>query len=343
MEGLKLKPPRGAVSRKRLPSGTEWWVGRAILVTLVLIAGGIFAVQSRFDPGQWRAQAHEAGPPPTPHTAEAPPTVAGLRAMGPPEVYNAETLSDKIDGKAELYLAAGFERLETQRFALADEEGRWLERFVYTMQAAPGAFAVYSQQRRPQARSLELTADAYQATNGLFLVQGNYYLEIIGSEASEALQARMVDLARAFVTEHPASLGARDERDLFPKEGLVADSIALTPANAFGFESLDRVFTADYAANGHRAMAFVSRRATAAEAGALAAAYTEYLVTYGGEKVPPPEGAPPVTVILILDQYEIIFQRGALLAGVHEADDLAYGLSLAVGLYKNLGEPGDEP
>lgn len=328
----------GAVSRKkRRPSVTQRRVSRGILVVLAIIAGGMFVAQSRYEPGQWRAQSDEEAAAADTPASETTTEVAGLRPMGPPETYDATTLSDKINGKAELYLAAGFERLECQRFALADDPAVWLERFVYTMRTAPGAFAVYSQQRRPQAQPLTLATDAYQAANGLFLVQGVNYLEIIGSEASETLQARMIDLARAFVQTHPATQAAVDERALFPKEGLTADSIALTPANAFGFERLDRIYTADYAADGHRAMAFVSRRASAAEAAELVGAYVEYLLTYGGQKVQAPEGAPPVTVIAILDQYEIVFQRGDLLAGVHEADDLAYGLALAAKLYANLG------
>jgi len=339
MECLKTAPPKGVVSRKKELSVTERWVSRAVLVVLAIIAGGILMAQSRFDPGQWRAQSHEAAATTDTPARGTPTEVAGLRPMGPPEVYDATTLSDKIDGKAELYLAAGFERLECQRFALADNPASWLERFVYTMQAGPGAFAVYSQQRRPQAQPLTLAADAYQSANGLFLVQGGHYLEIIGSETSEALQDRMIELARAFVQEHPATQTATDERALFPKEGLAADSIALTPANAFGFERLDRIFTADYAAEGHRAMVFLSRRASPQEAAELAGAYADYLLTYGGQKVQAPEGAPRVTVIAILDQYEIVFQHGDLLAGVHEADDLAYGLALAAKLYTNLGAP----
>ncbi|MBI5550915.1 MAG: hypothetical protein HY911_05350 [Desulfobacterales bacterium] len=337
MEGIQSTPPRGALSRKKAPSVTQRWVSRAILATLAIIAGGVFVAQSRFDPGQWQAQSHESAPPANAPTAEAPTEVPGLRPMGPPETYDAATLSDKIDGKAELYLAAGFERLECQRFALADNPASWLERFVYTMNAPAGAFAVYSQQRRPQAQPLTLAADAYQAANGLFLVQGVHYLEVIGSEASETLQARMIDLARTFIQAHPVAQSAADERALFPKEGLAADSIALTSANAFGFERLDRIFTADYAADGHRAMAFLSRRASAQEAADLAGAYADYLLTYGGQRVQAPEGAPPVTVIAILDQYEIVFQRGDLLAGVHEANDLAYGLALATKLYANPG------
>jgi hypothetical protein len=336
-EVLKAAPRIGAISRKKGPSATERWVSLGILVLLAIIAGGILVAQSRYEPGKWRAQAHEAVPEAGTLAAEATMEVTGLRPMGPPETYDAATLSDKIDGKAELYLAAGFERLECRRFALADDPARWLERFAYTMKSPPGAFAVYSQQRRPQAQPLTWVNDGYQAANGLFLVQGAHYLEIIGSEASDALQARMIDLARAFIQAHPVAQAAVDERALFPKEGLAADSIALTPANAFGFERLDRIFTADYAGDGHRAMAFLSRRASAQEAADLAGAYADYLLTYGGQRVQAPEGAAPVTVIAILDQYEIVFQRGDLLAGVHEADDLAYGLALATKLYANLG------
>jgi hypothetical protein len=337
MESLKTAPARGVVSRKKEPSVTERWVSRGILATLAIIASGIFAAQSRFDPSQWRAQSHEVAPSAPAPAAEAPADVAGLRAMGPSEVYDAATLSDKIDGKAELYLAAGFERLECRRFALAEDPTRWLEQFAYTMKSTPGAFAVYSQQRRPQAQPLSLSADAYQAANGLFLAQGVHYLELVGSDASEALQARMIDLARAFIQAHPTAQVAVDERTLFPRQGLAAGTIALTPANAFGFERLDRIFTADYAADGHRAMGFVSRRSTAAEAAELAGAYVDYLLTYGGQKVPTPASTPPATVISILGQYEIVFHRGDLLAGVREADDLAFGLALAAKLYSNLG------
>jgi hypothetical protein len=39
----------------------------------------------------------------------------GLDPLSPPELFDAESLSDKIDGKAELYLSADFVMLQTQR------------------------------------------------------------------------------------------------------------------------------------------------------------------------------------------------------------------------------------
>ena len=46
------------------------------------------------------------------------------------EIFEAQNLSDKINGKAELYLSAGFVRLISQRFK--DERGSdlWIEAFL---------------------------------------------------------------------------------------------------------------------------------------------------------------------------------------------------------------------
>ncbi|MFZ1986903.1 MAG: DUF6599 family protein, partial [Desulfatitalea sp.] len=326
---MQTTPPMGASFRKKTPSVIERRLSLVILSSLAMIAMGLYAVQSRFDPTQWRAQHDEITPPAgtaAPSAAQGGESVvAGLRPMSPPEMYADATLSDKINGKAELYLAAGFQSLESRRFALDNDPTRWIERFVYTMGDPANAFAVYSQQRRPQAQPLALTAEAYQAANGLFLVQGPFYLELIGSDASAALLDRMTALAQRFVDEHPVAAAVTDERALFPEDGRVADTIALTPANVFGCDRLDRVFTAAYRFNGQTATAFLSRRASAAEAAELAGAYADYLLTYGGWKITAPDGAPAVTIIEILDQYEIVFHRGDLLAGVHEAGDLTYG------------------
>lgn len=340
MDRISIKGP---ASRQSRPSIRERRLSFFLLGMLVLIALVIFSVQLRYDPAQWRAQPTDTrGDIPlasgSVDTASA--EVEGLSPMSPPELYDAATLSDKIDGKAELYLSAGVKSLKTRRFALAADPARWLERFVYDMGSYRNAFAVFSRQRRGQSQSLGLTRDSYQSANGIFLVQGPYYLEIIGSDRSEMLLDRMAALAGAFVKDHPAAEAAQDERNLFPEEGRVADSITLTPANAFGFDRFDHVFTATYQWNGHTATVFLSRRASGAEAAELAKAYANFLITYGGRRVDLPEGAPPMQIIEILDLYEIIFSRDRFLAGVHEADDPAQGAALAKRLYNQLGEDG---
>lgn len=334
-------------SSRPAPSLRERCLSVSLLAVLAVIALAVAAIQFRYDTGSWRERTLQAARPPEsslPNDANTGLAVAGLQPMTSPEHYNAVRLSDKIDGKAELYLSAGFEGLETRRFAVAAQPSRWMEIFIYEMRRNDGAFAVYSQQRRGQAQPLDLSADAYRSANGIFLVQGRYYVEIIASDAADATLAQMTALARAFIRQHPAAASARaDERTLFPQDDLVADSIALTPEHAFGFEPFNRLFSAQYRTQAGAAAAFLSRRASTAEAAELADAYIAFLLEYGGMRIDPPAGAPPVVIIEIMDMVEIVFHDGDMLAGVHEADDLTYALALAEKLYRNVKEADREP
>lgn len=300
----------------------------------------VYAFHYRFDPGQWRAQATDeaSSVSTTLQSADGQPAVANLRSMSAPERYDAATLSDKINGKAELYLAAGFESLETARFALISPAGPWLEHYVYTMASYNSAYAVYSQQRRAEAESMDLTGDAYRSSNGIFMVHGGFYVEIIASDTSPAVMQAAADLARDFVEAHPVRGRAADERALFPEAGRLPEEATLTAANAFGFDRFDRVFSAPYQWGEHAATAFLSRRGSADEAAMLAEAYGAFLLEYGGVAVPVPSDQPPMTIIEILDGFEIVFSRGNLLGGVHEATDLQLALALADQLYRNLEE-----
>ncbi len=317
----------------------EKMISTILLCVIILIALTLLTLQTRFDPARWQAQSGEAAKSAqTDGTALTDAPVPGLQSMSVPETYDAATLSDKINGKAELYLSAGFARLQTHRFSLKTSPDLWMERFIYDMGSYTNAFAVYSRQRRSQSRGFDLTPDAYGSANGIFLVQGPYYLEIIGSASSPLLIDQMTALAQAFVAAHPVETARLNERTLFPENGLVADSIKLTPTNAFGFDQFDNVFTADYQWGDETATAFISRRSTTAEATELAAAYAEFLITYGGERRNAPTDATPLQLIEILDLYEIVFSRGAFLAGVHEVNDPARGATLAEQLFNNLGQ-----
>jgi hypothetical protein len=54
-----------------------------------------------------------------------------LNILSAPEQFDDAGLSDKIDGKAELYLAAGFKQLQCQRFSEKGKSDLWMEIFVF--------------------------------------------------------------------------------------------------------------------------------------------------------------------------------------------------------------------
>jgi hypothetical protein len=258
--------------------------------------------------------------------------------LSPLEAFGSETLSDKINGKAEMYLSAGFIRLHSQRFKTEATTDVWMEVFVYEMGTPQNAFSVFSAQRREDAQTLDLGQYAYQTPNALFFVQGPYYVEIIASDVSKTIFQPMISFAKAFIEKHPFKAQTLTEEQLFPQDGLIQNSISLVSADAFGYDRFDQVFTATYELKDAELMAYFSRRKTPQEAEELASAYSEFLAAFGGK---PAESDPPIKgarIIHILDTYEIIFSHGPYLAGVREAADKKQAQELATRLLDRIKE-----
>jgi hypothetical protein len=150
----------------------------------------------------------------------------------------------------------------------------------------------------------------------------------------------METIARSFVKAHRVETVDLQGPDLFPTAGLESDSIVMTPTDAFGFDRLDRVFTAAYRMEGGELTAFLSERPSDRHAVELAAAYRNFLIRFGGTDITAqsdPE-IPGAVVVEILGYYELIFTSGTYLAGVHEAADLPPAISLARQLYYRFEE-----
>ena len=332
-----------APSAPEAHSGRETIVALCVLASLAVIAIGMAMVQSRFNPAVvnfLQGTADRAkGLPAAPATEEPIlPIPEGMSPLTPAERFDRETLSDKIDGKAELYLSAGFARLECQRLALAGQPDLWVEVFIYDMGSFENAYAVFSAQRRADATMLDFAEFAYRAENALFFVHGPTYVEMIASGTDDRLRTSMDALARAFILSRPVARATIAERDLFPKTGLVATSIGLISADAFGVAGLDRVFTATYAIAGAEMTAFLSRRADPQAAAGLAGSYVDFLKAYGGEVQASGDPLPGAAVVAILDMYEVVFSEGSFLAGVHEAPDRDKAVALAKELAAKLKE-----
>jgi hypothetical protein len=313
----------------------ESYIGFFILLLLSIIAAGILMKQSHYDVGMFAvALSKDASPLQTTDPDNSTSDLqgylpAGMMLLTPVEIFGSDSLSEKIDGKAELYLSAGFLSLRCQRFAESGKPDTWLEVFVYDMGSMRNAFSVFSTQRRADAQDVDFTQFAYRTTNALFFLQGQYYVEVIA--ASDQMAERMLAIAQNFVRENPFTTEseALGEAALFPKTSLVPGSIALLAENVFGFSNLDNTFVAHYTVLDNELTAFLSRRQTAQEAKALALAYHQFLVENGGADASMNVAIPDARLVKIFDTFELIFVHGNFLAGVHEAEnkDLAEQLA----------------
>jgi hypothetical protein len=244
-----------------------------------------------------------------------------MEVLSPLEFFDDKTLSEKIDGKAELYLGAGFVGLRTQRFARGVEPGTWMEVFVYDMGTLRQAFAVFSVQRRDGAASLALTPFSYRTANAFYFVHGANYVEIISSAASEEMSAAMLFFTKSFLEKTPGEEGKTiHEITLFPERYLEPDSMRLLTTDAFGFSGLTNVFTARYNVGGERVTGFLSERETPSEAEELAKAYQAFLLSLEGTRIPLTNPLPDAVLIDVFGRFELIFHHGVYVAGVHDGE-----------------------
>ena len=322
--------------------------GYGILALLGLIAVWLLIQQSRFNPAvivamrapELTGRPQAASTQAQAATAALLPEVAGFTPLAPTQSYGPETLSDKINGKAELYLSAGFKEMSCRSFGLGASGGAHVEVFLYDMGSAPNAYAVFSGQRRPGSPNSPLTANAYATTNALFFTQGRFYVEIVADRASETLQKSLEAYAKALLAKIPAEGEAKDAAALFPKEGLARDTVRLCPTDTFCLEGLNNVLTGEYSLKEGKATAFVAVRDTPEQAQAEARRYLDFLAANGYQKVQTP-GSPGDIPVLVLDNsFEMVFVEGRTLTGVHDATSLAAALELAAQLQTALkGKP----
>jgi len=261
---------------------------------------------------------------------------AGFRHASRAETYTAERLYEKIDGKADMYLEAGFRLLHCQRFVSEKDESIWFEVFVYDMGSPTNAFGVFGQQKRSGVTELDITPFAYKTTDGVYLAAGQKYIEIHGSVASEEISAAMVAVAASLAGSGTADSGLASAIAIFPKAGQIAGSAALYPVDAFGCSLLTNVYSMQYRLGGESVMAFVSPRESIEAAGKLAGEYARFVAANGGKAVAVKDAGFPKQAFELYGTIEVVFSRGSIVAGVHAAENAAAAEELAKKLWEAL-------
>lgn len=266
-------------------------------------------------------------------------TPANFNPLSSIETFDKNTLSNKIDGRADLYLESGFVQLFTQRFVSTNNSNEWFELFVYDMENMRNASSVYSVQIRSGVTTSDLTPFAYVTENALFFVQGKYYIEIIAAQPSKILSEAILECGRNFIAKNPQKSESFPELAFFPSENMKKGSIKIFVKNAFSFDKFGTVAAAEYTTAGKDVLAFVSICENAPKAASLAQQYYDFLISLGGEDVKVINNKiPDIKMINMIGDYEIVFAYSKVAAGIHAAKDKAAAEIIANNLYKKITE-----
>ncbi len=352
----QLTPQRGTKGRRRGPElravgPTEHYVGIGILALTMLLCTWVLVrglapkgvLWGAYDASLFTAPvvAAPAGPPPaaapTAKQAVAGPAkeakapaggTAGERFLpvagddwtaGKVETFNAEKLYEKIDGRAEAYLAYGCVGLETMSFTKA---GKSVDVYIYDMGTPLQAFGMFGIERNAEAKAAALGEDGYDSGGSLYYWQGRYYAQVLSGSGDAAEATLAAKVAKALSGKLPKGKSEIPGRKWFPTEGLVANSIAYVRQQALGQEWLGDVYTARYTVKDKTVEAFLSRRKDEAEAKSLFTKYCEFLAKTAKMSTKP---AGKVT-LHIADQggrFDVVYQHGAVFGGATYAEDQA--------------------
>ena len=201
----------------------------------------------------------------------------GLKIDGKAALYDRDTLSDRIDGEAELYFPYGFERMAAARYDSAKNPGAGMDVEIFRMGSLLDAFGMYANYRQNDARTLGFGAESSLSGSQLFLYQGRYFLQIqvTGSDSSDA--DALVACGKAVAARLPGQTGRPAELAVFDRPDLVKGTERYLPESLLGYDFLDKGIMADAVLEGRSLQVFLLLGTTRQSAAAALEHYRSQL------------------------------------------------------------------
>ncbi len=221
----------------RAPGATERRIGAVLLVLLAALAGLYVWAGTGAGPPSLR-EAEAPAPPPSVLPLTSP---AGW-PRGAVEPYDPDSLFEKINGKADAYIALDVVDLQFAGYTDPKDPAVFADVYVYDMGAALNAYGIYRAQRSGKETAFQIPEEGSSAGSAVFFRKGDHYVEIVGSgpEATAEVHA----LAAAVAEALPAAAEPAVDPPWFPAAGRVI--VRYARSGALGVDALTDAFFALY-------------------------------------------------------------------------------------------------
>ncbi len=234
--------------------------------------------------------------------------------------FDKDTLYEKIDGKAGMFLSYLFAELRFGTYQKPDSGGAF-DVYLYDMGEPVNAFGVYRLERSPDAKVRPLGREGYTSGASVFFWKGKYYVNVLGpSDAPGAAEAaeQLASAIEKAIADDGSPLWAAT---VFPKADQRPGSLTYKSTDALGHSFLRQVFLAEYVTKGTTYQLFIHRARDAAAAKAIFDQYAEAIRKYNKVLTRKPVPGGELIVSESLGVFEAAFHKGALFGGVTECDD----------------------
>ena len=238
---------------------------------------------------------------------------AGWEIEGKPLFYDRDTLSDRIDGEAELYFPYGFDRMTAARYASQKSPGAGMDIEIYRMGSLLDAFGIYANYRRNDSRARTVGAESNLSSSQLFFYQGRHFVHIQVTGSDDAVPDALAECGRAVASRLPGNKNRPPELSVFDRPEVVKASERYLPQSLLGYDFLNKGIMADAVVEGANLRIFLLLGETAESASAAFDRYRSQLnrgkIESGRENTAFLEGVDPLYGPVI------VLRKGGCLAG----------------------------
>jgi hypothetical protein len=181
---------------------------------------------------------------------------AGWKIDGKPVFYDRETLSDRINGEAELYMPYGFDHMAAARYTFAKSPGAGMDVEIYRMGSLLDAFGMFANYRQKEGRSLSAGAESNLSGSQLFLYQGRHFVHIQVTGSDVADQEALAECGKTVASRISGNSNRPPELAAFDRPEIVKGTERYLPQSLLGYDFLNRGIMADAAVEGTNLQVF---------------------------------------------------------------------------------------
>jgi hypothetical protein len=263
-------------------------------------------------------------------------TPKGFKIHGMVMWFTPENLYELINGRAEFYLAYDMVGMCFVRFTTSPDSAIFINVSIYDMGTPTNAFGVFSTERSLGSRQLKLGRDAYRSAADYYIWKGQYYVQVVTPHNSAEIRQLTTDMAGKLTESLHDSNEPVWGLTALPKANLVPQSVRYYLVDAMALDFMQNTYMARYQTGKTEVTVFLSQRDSARAARIAIAGFIEHTKLYGDE-------VNRLTVdgieLLSCDMggiYDIMFQKGRLVAGVTEVEDQNTAVQAAIDLARQL-------
>jgi hypothetical protein len=214
------------------------------LMTAALVAGATWAAEGA---------PQRSG---DPELAALIPKIDGWTATEKPRTFFPDTLYEYIDGAAESYLGYDFKELAVAEFVQTESPAS-LTLEIYDMGNDLNAFGIYSAERFPDNKTVDIGTHGYIEGEVLNFIAGTDYVKLLCFNGGDGTAAILQAFARKVAAAAGTSGAIPALFSVFPREGLIPNSEKYIRRNFMGFDFLGNGYVVSCKADGAEFEGFV--------------------------------------------------------------------------------------